>query len=352
VSEIHQLLMIGLQGTELEPWEERLLSDYNPGAVILFNRNINSAEQTYSLCRRVNELCEIPPIIAADQEGGRVDRLRALLSTTLSPSDFRDSADPQAIRAFGVLTARLLLALGINMNLAPVVDLEIVTADNSLRGRLWGGDPLAVSEKAGAFLDGLQKEGVIGCLKHFPGLGRAEVDSHRELPVVRAGLEKMRRVDLIPFAALAQRAPAVMVAHCLYSGLDGARLPASLSPDTYRILREEIGFNGVALTDDLEMEALSGFSCKERLAAALNAGADMLPLCTHRASIEQAFSLIEELADDGSLPSARIEESITRVLQLKDGLPPPTDVDPAEAVGALDRQLALLRKEVVGEREA
>jgi beta-N-acetylhexosaminidase len=349
---IHQLLMIGLQGPELGLREERLLSEYSPGAVILFNRNIKSAEQTAQLCARINELCETPPLIAADQEGGRVDRLRALLSVTLSPVDFQKCKELSIVRRFGELIARMLSAVGVNMNLAPVVDLEYSDTDNSLRGRCWGGEQDDVIDRAGAFLDGMQGEGVPGCLKHFPGLGRARVDSHHELPLVDISLEELRRKDLFPFAKLADRAPAAMIAHCCYKAL-GDSLPASLSPAAYKLMREEIGFGGLAISDDLEMGALSGFSLKERFETALNAGADMLPICNQKEAIEQAFSIIEEVTGDGSVPAARIDEAVARVMRIKEKLrlPPHSDEDPAGRIAALDGQLKALRMEVTGERE-
>jgi len=216
----------------------------------------------------------------------------------------------------------MLRCLGINLNLAPVVDLDLVDAENSLRGRLWGGDPEIVSGHTTAYLDGLQSGGVLGCLKHFPGLGREPVDSHKELPVITAGLEELMSVDLVPFARLAPIAPAVMVTHCSYPAIDESGTPASLAPAVYRILRDRIGFNGLAITDDLEMGALDAIGGWEtKLAAALNAGADLLPICFHREVISDSFAILSRIASNGIVPAARLEEAIGRVLRIKEKIP-------------------------------
>ena len=355
LEKIYQLLLIGLQGPTLLPFEERLLRRYSPGGVILFGRNIVSASQVAELCARVYDLCETTPVIAIDQEGGRVDRLRSILMVALSPEDFSLGTGLLLVRRFGEITAGMLRSLGINMNLAPVVDLEIPATDNALRGRLWGSDPEAVVERAGAFLEGMKSESIIGCLKHFPGLGRARVDSHFELPSVTVGLEELRRSDLAPFARLAATAPAVMLAHCRYSAIDGGRLPASLSPEAYRLLRDETGFAGVALTDDLEMGALSIFdSWEEKLAAAINAGADMLPICSNEMAIEKSFDILPRLRDRKVVSEVRLDEATARIELMKSTVLKrhlPVD-NPDERLAILDERLRSLRREVVpGERK-
>jgi len=353
---IHQLLLVGLQGTKLLPSEEHVLRRYSPGGVILFGRNVRSAEQVADLCARVYDLCEILPVIAIDQEGGRVDRLRSILSVTLAPSDYAPETGLHLLRRFGEITAGMLSTLGINMNLAPVVDLLISETDNALRGRLWGADPAAVVERAGAFLEGMKSESVIGCLKHFPGLGRAHIDSHHHLPVIETPMDELSRADLAPFAALAGSAPAVMLAHCLYSALDGGRMPASLSPEAYRLLRGEIGFDGVAFTDDLEMGALSFYaSWEEKLAAALNAGADMLPICSNEEVIENSFDILLRLRDKEVVSLQRLDEAISRVERMKSTVLQkhmPHD-NPDERLTLLDNRLHALRREVIaGEHKA
>ena len=348
--EIFQTLIIGLRGHELTPEEERLLSRRCPGGVILFGRNVESPEQVAELCAAVYRLCERRPLIAIDQEGGSVDRLRKLLSATVSPAELAKRGDPGIIRRFGHITGELLAALGVNLNLAPVVDLRTVNADNALRGRCWGSGAEEVAERASAFLGGLDEAGVRGCIKHFPGLGRAAVDSHHELPVVSAPLGELLGSDVQPYFGLAARAAAVMVAHCRYADIDGDNgPPASLSPRVYGLLREKVGFAGVAITDDLGMGALDGYeTIAERITLALNAGADMLPICSNTQQVAEAFDSLERIARERLVPTRRLREAAGRVLAAKenfsDGFEP--DARLAARFAGLDEKLVRLRREL------
>ena len=348
--EHYQLLMIGLEGGELSSDEESLLEKFCPGGVILFNRNISSPEQTAELCRQIYRHCERTPIIAIDQEGGLVSRLRAILSVSLSPPELAEHGDAKQIRSYGELTGRMLSLLGINMNLAPVVDIDAGESNNGLRGRHWGASGRTVTERAGAFLSGLEAGGVSGCLKHFPGLGRSSVDSHNELPVIPAKKEIMWEEDLIPFISLAARIPAVMVAHCRYPGFDGSGgPPASASPAVYRIMRRKIGFDGIAVADDIEMGALEIFPAFiDRMSAALSAGADLLPICNKPKNIYESFDNLERIYADGLVPKERLEEACGRVLQVKKTFlsewRPSRDIPSLFA--RLDKRLALLRRDL------
>ncbi len=348
--EIFQTLKIGLRGHELALEEERLLSQYSPGGVILFRRNVADVEQVAGLCAAVHRLCQRTPLISIDQEGGTVDRLKRLLSATFSPAELAARGDPGIIRRFGRITGEMLAALGVNLNLAPVVDLRPVDADNALRGRCWGSSAEEVAERAGAFLGGLDEAGVRGCLKHFPGLGRAAVDSHHELPVVSAPLEELLNSDLQPYFSLAARAAAVMVAHCRYSDIDGDNgPPASLSPHIYRLLRERIGFAGVAITDDLGMGALDSYeTMAERMILALDAGADILPICSDPQQIAEAFESLERIARERLVPEHRLREAADRVLAAKKGLAGGFEPDArlASRFAQLDEKLVRLRQEL------
>ena len=354
VEHAHQLLMIGLQGPELTAGEERLLSRFCPGGIILFGRNVESAEQLAALCARIAELCEIAPLIAIDQEGGRVDRLRGILNTSLSAPDVAARGDAEAARRFGANAGAMLGALGINLNLAPVVDLDLSEADNSLRGRHWGSDAETVCRLAGAYLEGLQSAGVFGCLKHFPGLGREPVDSHRELPTIEASLDELRSADLVPFVRLAGAARFAMVTHCAYPAIDADGRPASLSPAAYALLRGDCGFGGVAITDDLEMGALDGCgSWEEKLRAAVAAGADMLAVCADPEGIVSSFDILAGLAAKGAPLEGRIREAAARVAEIKSILPGERSPapDPGAEIARLEEELAELQREVASDEQ-
>jgi beta-N-acetylhexosaminidase len=346
----YQALLIGLEGHELSGEEEYLLSEYSPGGVILFGRNIGTAEQAAGLCAKVHELCELPPIIAIDQEGGLVDRLRRLLSTTISPVELATYGTPGEITRYGEITGCMLRALGINLNLAPVVDICLSSEDNGLQGRQWGVNSESVAGRAEAFLAGMTECGIPGCLKHFPGLGRARVDSHKELPVVTSSREDLLSIDMVPYRKLVAGVPVVLVAHCRYIYIDGEDgPPASTSPNIYRLLREEIGFEGIAMTDDIEMGALDVYPVfTDRLAAALNAGADLLPICNDPLRISAAFELLERIIDKQLVPKERLRDAAERVMSIKSKFVLPFSPDPhlTSRFAMLDEQLAELRREL------
>lgn len=351
----YQTLMIGLSGAELTREEENLLSRFSPGGVILFRRNIAAPEQVAALCSRVHDLCRWPPLIAIDQEGGVVDRLRDLLSTTIFPHELTAKEDPGKMISYGEIVGQLLVSLGIDLNLAPVVDLDFSSADNALQDRYWGSDASAVSEAAGAFLKGLNAGGVKGCLKHFPGLGRANVDSHRALPIVQATLNELMDNDLVPFFNLAKDVPVVMTAHCRFVDVDGEKgPPASASPAVYRLLRQQIGFAGIAMTDDLEMGALDLYpSFADRMAAALNAGADMIPVCNDPRLISGCFPLLEKIVKSQLVPEDRMNEASDRILKVKDLFPgslKPNKETPT-VFSRLDQRLLRLHEELKADVE-
>jgi len=258
--DIGQRLFIGLPGRELDAGAHQLLDAVRPGGVVLFARNIEDARQLRALTAALHAR---GIAVAIDQEGGRVNRLRNIIGECA-----RD----------GRQTGRWLREYGIDINFAPVCDLALTPpgTDNALQERCWGRSADEVIAGAGVFLDELQAEGVAGCLKHFPGLGAATLDSHEELPVI----ERDPADGLAPFAALAPRAKAIMVGHAIYPALDPHR-PASLSHAiTTGLLRERLGFRGTIFTDDLEMGAINtAMPFAEAVVAAVRAGADRLLVC-------------------------------------------------------------------------
>jgi beta-N-acetylhexosaminidase len=303
--------------------------------VILFRRNIESAEQVERLTR---EIAGLPgrPLLCLDQEGGPVDRLRDILGPTIS---FRRAAERGLAREAGKLAGEACARMGFDIDLAPVVDRLLPGAsERILAERAASADPKVVSRAANDFLDGLSEWGVGGCIKHFPGLGRANLDTHKELPRI-PGDRHEEELDLSPFIATMETAGAVMISHA--AGPDG--LPASLSRETaHGLLRERLGFAGAAFSDDLEMGALSSFGgLPERCVLAARAGCDLLFVCSQiglyaecveaverNVPVERQFEAQERLSayarrlgslrEKSSKPQENLSELKTRIATLRD----------------------------------
>jgi beta-N-acetylhexosaminidase len=294
---------IGLAGPEISPSERAILQAHPPWAVILFRRNIESVEQVIALTGEIRALPGAPRI-CVDQEGGPVDRFRDFFGPAIS---LRAAASGEAARRAGELAGEACARLGFDVDLAPVVDRLLAGASETvLRDRCAPGDPADVASAARDFLAGLHAKGVGGCVKHFPGLGRASLDTHKELPVIPHDPEERAR-DLAPFEATMAAAGAVMISHA--AGEDG--LPASLSRAVATgLLRETLGFEGAAFSDDLEMGALSAVapSLPERCAAASRAGCDLLFVCSRIAEYPDCVERVR-----AEVPPERLAEAAARL---------------------------------------
>lgn len=269
----HRLFGVGISGPALTDDERRVLTGFPPRAVILFRRNLESVDGVRELTR---ELAGLPgrPWLCVDQEGGPVDRFRELLGSSVS---FADAARAGLAEPAGALAGAACRSLGFDVDLAPVVDRRLPeTSERFLAGRCAAADPEGVIAAAAAFLQGLHASGVSGCVKHFPGLGRAGADTHLALPALEDDPDQ-EALDLAPFAATMDVAGAVMISHA--AGPDG--VPASLSSQrATALLRGALGFGGAAFSDDLEMGALSAFGgLPERCVRAARAGCDLLFVC-------------------------------------------------------------------------
>lgn len=316
-------VVMGLAGPALSPDETHLLRQERPAGVILFKRNLSSADQVFALCHDVRKALGPRALIAIDQEGGRVDRLAVLGVKSPAPR-LLGRRGAAACRAAGKRTGLALRALGINWDLAPCVDLGLHPHDVSGIGdRAFARYADRVTALGGAFLQGLEAAEVPGCLKHFPGHGRARLDSHVGMPQIPANRHALDR-DLTPYRKLSRPTRAVMVAHCTYPALDCSGLPATLSRVIVTdFLRGKLHHRGIAVADDMEMGAIvMTFGMQEACKRALHAGNDLLLVCYSRPAIETALGVARGRGSErlgkfiASLPSPPRRYQATRVQEL------------------------------------
>ena len=274
-------VILGCAGPELTEAERRFFAEADPWGFILFARNIETPEQTRALTAALRESVGRAAPVLVDQEGGRVARLRGPVWREWAPALEEGAGLPAEARARAMylryrLIAGELSGLGIDVNCAPVLDLARPETHSILRNRCYSGDPAEVALLGRAVAEGLLAGGVLPIVKHMPGQGRAPLDSHRDLPRVGAPAAALEEEDFAPFRALADL-PMAMSAHVVYESLD-PEAPATQSPRMVRLIREEIGFDGLLMTDDLSMQALSG-GFEDRARRALAAGCDMILHC-------------------------------------------------------------------------
>ena len=317
---IGQLFLVGFQGESLSNQEQLLIEEYQFAGLILVQKNCGDPRQLGSLCRAIWESFDaMPPFIAIDQEGGRVHRLPAPFSHFPSASRIGALNDPDLAYRLGNATAAELSLAGINLNFAPVLDVRSIPNSPIIGDRSFATEPKRVIAIAAAWAKGLRDGGVIPCGKHFPGHGDADKDSHFELPIVRKSIEELQAIELAPFAAACRnQMESLMTAHVAYPALD-PKLPATLSEAIVTgLLRQQLGYDGVVFSDDMEMKAISDrHTVEEAAALAVRAGVDILLYCHEIGKVAAAFEfLCAEAARDPAI-RARIEESYRRVTELK-----------------------------------
>jgi beta-N-acetylhexosaminidase len=333
-----RLLFIGIPGTRLTRRTRALLNEVQPGGVVLFGRNVESAEQVALLTAQIRDAVEHDVLIGVDQEGGLVDRFRNICEPMPSAKAIREAGQSDLAQKFGELTAHTLRLLGFNINFAPVLDLSGENQENGLRGRTFGISPAEVSRLAGAYLDGLQKGRIVGCGKHFPGLGGSSVDSHRRLPVVTRSWDEIFERDLVPFMDLMFHRPgeqlhSLMVSHGAFPEVSEFlqawfrrtgqlpplesvhQLPATISGNVVmRLLRQALKFDGLVITDDMEMGAVvQTLTVAEASLRAIEAGSDMILICEQEANFVSARDAIVEAVEKGDLPVDALDRASRRI---------------------------------------
>jgi len=336
---VGQLFFIGIAGPELDVATKELLDEVSPGGVCLFARNIKELSQTRELLEGICEYMPSIPFLSIDQEGGTVDRLRRVMTPMPAASKIITREQAGELAAIIGETLRL---LGFNMDFAPVVDVVNESRSgftNALTSRTFGRDANEVAALAGEFLYTLQSNGIIGCIKHFPGLGAAQVDSHEELPVVGSHEDESFNTDLLPYRELLNtgNVHAVMAAHVAFpnhplqeTAQNGKLLPSSLSYNfVTTLLRGQFAFDGLVITDDLEMGAIvKNFGIGEASKMAVTAGADMLAICADPNAIRRGYNSVLKAVTDGELSQDRVNESLARIELLKTKLSPALAFDP------------------------
>ena len=315
-----QRLMAGFDGTTFNDDLRFLIGTLNIGGVILFTRNIVSPDQLHELCaeiQRCGRQSGIPPLlIAIDQEGGEVARLKKPFTQLPGASQMRDEED---VTHFARMTAADLRNAGINMNMAPVLDVAPEEISSVMASRSFGADPFRVATMGCRMIDQLQRRNIMAVAKHFPGIGRTVLDSHDDMPTLSVDLEDLRQVDLVPFAAaIDHRTAGMMLSHIFYDRID-PEWPASLSPAIVRdILRRDMGYDGLVLTDDLDMGAIKRhYDIRTVVRQILVAGVDVALICHKGPDIESAHEeMIRQMSDSADL-RRRGMASVARLLKLK-----------------------------------
>jgi beta-N-acetylhexosaminidase len=298
------------------------LKKVHVGSVILYWYNIQSVSQLKALTSSLQSqdvAPNIPLMISTDEEGGEVDYLDRLYGSGPTEASLGASGNPQKAYNWGKLDAEHMKAVGINSDLAPVVDVK-TTPNPSISLRMYGSDPTLVTNMASAFIDGLHSQGIMDCLKHWPGLGWSSVDAHAALPVSNRSLADLERIDFAPYKALlaSGRVDMIMPTHVLLTAVD-PKMPSSLSPILINnILRQQLGYQGVLITDALYMGAItSRYSMAEAAVLAVIAGNDILSSFYDPYSVEQVMAALHQAIKSGRITKARIDQSVRRILLLK-----------------------------------
>lgn len=314
-------MMVRITGTSLDQDTAEFLRQHQIGGVCLFRNNMRDAQQLRTLIADLRAVLGAEALIAVDQEGGAVTRT-TWLPVAPSAMSLGASHDPALCYEVGAAVARGIKALGFNWNFAPVVDVNSNPHNPIIAERSFGMQAEQVSTLAAAWMQGSLAQGVACCLKHFPGHGDTQYDSHRALPTVDRSRAELEQVEFLPFRHCAKAAPAIMTAHILYSALD-ADLPATLSPKILRgVLREEMGFAGVIVTDDMAMQAIANeYGAGNAAVLALQAGADLVLALGSRTEQLETWQAICDALASGAITQADNDASLRRLQQLAQAYP-------------------------------
>ena len=320
--DVGQLLIGSLPGTTITPELRSLAREFSLGGIILFGRNIEAPEQVAELSLDIQALAsELPLWVSVDQEGGRVARLKAPFTEWPPMAALGRSGSIELARRFAAALAAELRAVGITLDYAPVLDIHTNPKNPVIGDRALAEDAESVARLGAAIVSGLQNNGVAACGKHFPGHGDTSVDSHLDLPLVEHPPDRIRRVECVPFREAIRAGVAfIMTAHVLVPSLDEEK-PATLSSRIVQsILRDELGFGGVVLSDDLEMKAVAKtYSVPDAAVEAVAAGCDGLLVCSGNVDVQAAtLEALVYAVEAGRIPYKRLEDALTRLRRAKE----------------------------------
>lgn len=343
--EVAQLIIMGVEGPETSGPNLKTLEQIQPGGLILFARNLQSAEQCHALLAAGRRSTPIPLFTCVDLEGGLVDRFRELIGPAPSQALVASTGSRKFFRRHGEILGDEARSLGFNTDFAPVSDLGYERSRKVMGSRTASDDPRATIVYVQEFLRGLKSKGVIGCGKHFPGLGEADLDTHFELPKVHKSFKAMWASDLLPYRTLHRQFPFVMVAHCAYPDVTGGT-PASLSSKWMKdVLRKKIGYRGLIMADDLEMGGVLAVGSIESAATeCLRAGADMFLVCRKDEFVVRSYEAVVREAERDPQFARIVRQAAARVLAMKQRNPALKKVAAAPTSRTIDR----LRKQLEG----
>ena len=343
--DLGQLLIIGFEPAEMTPSLRGLLIRIQPAGVILFARNVISVEQAYHLLQDCQAYVSKPLFTCVDMEGGRVDRFRSAIGPFPSAAEVFATGDRRLFRRHGRIIGDACRALGFNTDFAPVLDLALAASRTVMSSRAVSPKPREVVVYAREFIAGLQSSGVIGCGKHFPGLGEANLDTHHELPSVGASYKKLWADDMYPYRTLRNKLPMVLVGHANYPLVTTDANPASLSKKWItNVLRKKIGYRGLVVSDDMEMGGvLKAVPIGPATVEFVRAGGDLGLICRQEDYVVSAYECLVKEAESDRQFARRVKESTARVLafkkkskELKERIPEPAP----ETTEKLQQQLA------------
>jgi beta-N-acetylhexosaminidase len=319
---IGQLLIVGVEGYEIDENAKIMIEEEKIGGIILLERNIENAKQLLSLnnsLKSLNSSNAIPLFISVDEEGGSVSRMPIEFKKLPTNREIGLLNDKKLCFEVGKLIAEEIKAFGYNMNFAPVLDINSNSQNTVIGDRAFGENADIVSDLGVSTMNGIKSGGVVSVIKHFPGHGDTLVDSHVDLPVVNYDIDRLNAMELIPFKkSINEGADAVMVAHILMNKLDSEH-PASMSKAVATdLLREEMGFNGLVVTDDMTMGAIiKNYDIGQAAVMAINAGVDIIMVCHGYDNQSKVINALQNAVRTGEVSEDRLNESLKRILKLK-----------------------------------
>jgi beta-N-acetylhexosaminidase len=317
--QVGQLMIIGLHGLEMDEHLRSFLFEIQPGGVIFFKRNIESAPQCHDFLSECRRVVSAPLFTCVDLEGGTVDRMREIVCNTHSAAQVAATKDRSLFRRAGEILGQEARAFGFNTNFAPVSDLGLAPSRSVLGSRTASPDAAVTVAYVKEFMCGLDGAGILGCGKHFPGLGEASLDSHLTLPVINKSWKKLWAEDLLPYRKLHKQFPFIMTAHAAYPAVTKDGTPASISQKWLTgILKKKIGYRGIVLADDLEMGGvLAAAPIQDAAVRTIRAGSDMFLVCHKEEDVHAIFEAVNHEAERDKKFAALVSKAADHVLRFK-----------------------------------